>query len=143
MKNLPDHRPEGTKKGTPSPRDKSGPELVWKVKINHPGKYYIWVRGYSIGGESNGCHIVLDDNFIKDAGGTNISGFRPHNTWVWENKHKEYAKPPVIEIEKGMHTIHLFGRDDGFCCDQILLTTGNDFIPKGEVVETKFVEKLK
>lgn len=143
VQNLPDHRPEGTEKGPRSPQDQSGPELIWKIKINQSGKYYIWIRGYSIGGESNGCHIVIDDNFIRNASGTNISGFRPHKTWVWENKHEEYAKSPVIEMEEGIHTLHLFGRDDGFRCDQILLTTDKDFIPEGIIAESKFIQKLK
>jgi len=142
VQNLPDHRPEGTKEGTRSPQDKSGPELVWKVKINTPGKYYIWVRGYSIGGESNGCHIILDDKFSKDGEGTNISGFRPHTTWVWENKHKETAKPPVLEIDKGLHTFHLFGRDDGFRCDQIFLSTDPGIIPEGSMMPSKFIDEF-
>lgn len=142
VQNLPDQRQEGNEKGPNSPRDGGGPELVWKVKINKPGKYYIWVRGYSLGGESNGCHVVLDDNFVENAGGTNISGFRPHKQWVWENKYKEYAQPPVIEISEGMHTLHLFGRDDAFRCDQILLTTDEDFVPDGKIEESGFVQVL-
>ncbi len=141
--NFPDHRCETCEKAPHSPRDGSGPELVWKVKINKAGIYNIWVRGYSIGGESNGCHIVADDNFVKNAGGTNMSGFRPHKQWVWENKHKESSKPPKIELSKGTHTIHLFGRDDGFRCDQILLTLDEEFIPEGKMEESKFVPVLK
>jgi hypothetical protein len=142
VQNLPDNRPEGIKEGTRSPQDRSGPELIWNMVINTPGRYYIWVRGYSMGGESNGCHIILDDHFIEDAEGTNISGFRPHNAWIWENKHKEHAKPPTLELEKGKHTIHLFGRDDGFRCDQIFLTNNPDQIPEGCMIESRFIEEL-
>ena len=34
--------------------------LNYKVHINSPGRYYIWVRAYSTGSEDNGLHVGLD-----------------------------------------------------------------------------------
>ena len=34
--------------------------LDYKVKINTPGRYYIWARAFSTGGEDNGLHVGLD-----------------------------------------------------------------------------------
>ncbi|MGB3588458.1 MAG: hypothetical protein WBA23_18070 [Tunicatimonas sp.] len=118
MSNLPDEQCEDCDEHN-SPKDGSGAELVYHVYINTPGTYNVWVRGYSRGGESNGLHVQLDGKFLGSSAGTNISGFRPHFNWVWENKHKEYAVEPNIYMSAGKHTIHIFGRDDGFSLDQI------------------------
>jgi hypothetical protein len=34
--------------------------LHYSVFINNPGKYYVWVRGYSTGSEDNGIYVSID-----------------------------------------------------------------------------------
>ncbi len=127
---LPDEYCEGCD-GPRSPRDASGAELVWRIKINTEGIYHIWIRGMSMGGESNGCHIGVDGVLPYMGPGSNISGFRPHNEWVWENKYKHDAQQPKLFLSKGEHTLHLWQRDDGFRCDKIVLVNDKSFKPVG------------
>jgi hypothetical protein len=35
----------------------------YKVKINNPGRYYVWVRCYSSGSEDNGLHVGFNDTW--------------------------------------------------------------------------------
>ncbi len=127
--NLPDYRCETCKDAPRSPRDTGGPELLYRVNISNPGPYKIWVRGFAMGGESNGCHIGVDGLLPENGPGSNMTGFRPVDQWRWENGSKEYAQPAVLELSKGEHTIHLWGRDDGFRCDKILLTLDHQYMP--------------
>jgi hypothetical protein len=123
MQALPDERPED-KNGPGSPRDNSGAELSYPVRITSGGAYYVYVRGMSIGGESNGIHVGVDGKLAgMEAGASNMSGFRPHNQWCWENRRKEgYAEPATIMLTRGDHIIHVWNRDDGFRFDKIMLT---------------------
>lgn len=131
MSNLPDEQCETCDEHN-SPRDGSGAEMIYRVKINTAGTYEVWMRGRSLGGESNGVHIQVGDQFVEKSAGTNMSGFRPHNQWVWENQHKDYAAAPRFELSAGTHTIHIYSRDDGFRLDKILLGIGQIDAPSGQ-----------
>ena len=132
MQILPDEWPDHQARGPSSPRNDSGAEMVYHIQIDTPGTYYVWVRGYSMGGESNGVHVGLDDALAgRGPGASNMSGFRPHNRWVWENRRKaEYAPQAKLQLSRGLHTLHLWQRDDGFRIDRILLTMSDD-VPTG------------
>ena len=119
---LPDEWPEGGS-GPSSPRDASGARLTYTIRINTAGKYYVYVRGLSMGGESNGVHIGIDGVLSgTEAGASNMSGFRPHHTWVWENQRKDgYQEPATLDLSQGDHVLNVWNRDDGFCLDKIVL----------------------
>jgi hypothetical protein len=123
MQVLPDERPED-KNGPGSPRDNSGSELSYPVRITSEGTYYVYVRGMSMGGESNGIHVGVDGELAgMEAGASNMSGFRPHDQWCWENRRKEgYAEPATLVLTRGDHTLNVWNRDDGFRFDKIVLT---------------------
>jgi hypothetical protein len=124
---LPDEWPEGGS-GPSSPRDASGARLTYPIRINTAGRYRVYVRGMSMGGESNGVHVGVDGSLAgKGAGASNLSGFRPHHSWVWENGRKEgYEQPATLELAHGDHLLHVWNRDDGFRFDKIVLRTGED-----------------
>jgi hypothetical protein len=123
MTALPDEWPETQKRGISSPRDNSGAEMTYSLDVSIPGRYLVFVRGYSMGGESNGVHIGLDGEMAHtEAGASNISGFRPHNRWIWESKRKEgFAQPATLALKAGRHTLNVWNRDDGFRLDKIVL----------------------
>ncbi|WP_349530830.1 DUF5060 domain-containing protein [Reichenbachiella sp. MALMAid0571] len=128
MTNLPDEQCESCS-GHNSPKNGSGAEMVYQVKINTDGVYKIWLLGKSLGGESNGVHIQIDNKFVMNSAGTNMSGFRPHKKWVWEHGHKNNVPEPKMYLSKGFHTIHVFGRDDGFSLDKIVLGIDQNDVP--------------
>jgi len=136
MTNLPDEQCESCS-GHNSPKNGSGAEMVYQVKINTEGVYKIWLLGKSLGGESNGVHIQIDNKFVMNSAGTNMSGFRPHNKWIWEHGNKINVPEPKMYLSKGFHTIHVFGRDDGFSLDKIVFGINQDVAPDDTVQRQK------
>ncbi len=131
MHNIPDERGEDGV-GPNSPRGKGGPEMRYPIKISTPGTYNVWVRGYTTGGESNGVHIGVDGVMTgTEAGASNMSGFRPKESWIWESARKEgYTLPATLNLTAGYHTLNVWGRDDGFRMDKIVLRIGSG-VPSG------------
>jgi hypothetical protein len=132
MQLLPDEFCENGCTHISSPRDKSGAEMIWRIKIETAGQYKIWVRGMSIGGESNGTHVGIDNTLPANGPGSNMSGFRPHNEWVWEHGFKDYSVEPVLDISASEYTLHMWQRDDGFRVDKILLGINQNAAPSGQ-----------
>ena len=60
MWSLPDERGEDGN-GPTAPPGKEGARLDFQILIETTGTYYVWVRGRSIGGESNGVHVGVDN----------------------------------------------------------------------------------
>lgn len=123
MEVLPDERGEDGE-GPPSPRDTSGAALTYRVRITHPGRYYVFVRGMCKGGESNGVHVGINGVLEgRGPGASNLSGFRPREQWQWENGRKEgFESPASLELAAGDHVVNIWSRDDGFKFDRIALT---------------------
>ena len=145
MSNLPDEQCEDEIACTEhfSPRDGSGAEMVYRVNIATEGLYKVWVRGRALGGESNGVHVQIDDEFVAYSAGTNMSGFRPYESWIWEHGHKDTSPEPNIYLTAGPHTIHIFGRDDGFSFDKLLLGIDQNSAPSGDGPdESEFVHGM-
>ena len=54
--------------------------------VSNPGTYYVFVRGYAEGGESNGIHIGLNGVLAGEGpGASKIPGFHPVKNWIWES----------------------------------------------------------
>ena len=121
---LPDEWPEGGS-GPSSPRSPTGAIVTYPIRISQPGEYQVYVRGWSMGGESNGVHLGINGILAGEGpGASNMSGFRPHDQWIWESGRKEgFQVPAVLELGKGDHVLYVWNRDDGFCLDKILLKT--------------------
>jgi len=127
MESVPDERGEdGVGPGVPEGTD--GARLDYPIWINQPGRYFIWVRGRSRGGESNGLHVGIDGSL---GGGQAISGFFPQNQWTWESRRRIGSAASVQILQPGPHTLNAWNRDDGFKLDKIVLTTDLAFLPTG------------
>jgi hypothetical protein len=101
--------------------------LHYKVKINNPGKYYIWVRAYSTGTEDNGIHVGIDGEWPES--GHRLQWCEGKNDWTWDSKQRtkevHCGVPELIflEIEKpGIHDIQFSMREDGFEFDKFVLS---------------------
>lgn len=116
--------------------------LHYKVNINTPGRYYVWVRAYSTGSEDNGIHVGLDDKWPET--GKRMQWCAGKNTWRWESKQRtedvHCGVPHLIylDIEKaGIHEITFSMREDGFEFDRFLLTKNKEFVPQGKGPDVK------
>lgn len=101
--------------------------VSYKVKINSPGKYYVWVRAFSTNSEDNGVHVGLNGSWPES--GQRMQWCTGKHQWTWESKqrtaevHCGVEKQIYLEIkEAGIHTISFSMREDGFEFDKFALS---------------------
>lgn len=110
--------------------------LHYKVQINTPGRYYVWVRCFSTGGEDNGVHVGLNGQWPE-------SGQRwqtvQKQKWAWDCRQrtpKVHTGVPMqlfLDIGKaGEHEILFSMREDGFEMDKFVLASDRAFRPEGQ-----------
>ena len=109
--------------------------LHYKVYINNPGRYYVWVRAYSTGSEDNGIHVGLNGEWPKS--GQRMQWCTNKNSWHWESKQRTKEVHCGVEHliyldidKKGEHEIAFSMREDGFEFDKFILTNDIDYIPE-------------
>ncbi|MFD0796583.1 hypothetical protein ACFQZJ_03860 [Maribacter chungangensis] len=109
--------------------------LHYRVKINTPGRYYVWVRAYSTGSEDNGIHVGLNGAWPDN--GQRMQWCDGKNEWTWASKQRtkeiHCGVPHQIYLDmdtKGVHDIQFSMREDGFEFDKFLLTNDKNFTPK-------------
>ena len=117
----------------------------YKVKINAPGRYYVWVRAFSSGSEDNGLHVGLNNTWPEH--GKRMQWCDGKNQWTWESKqrtkevHCGIAKEIYLDIEEaGIHDIQFSMREDGFEFDKFILTTDSNFIPENAGPKVKLAQ---
>ncbi|MFY0628420.1 MAG: hypothetical protein JXR07_19140 [Reichenbachiella sp.] len=111
--------------------------LEYKVNIEVPGKYYVWVRAFSTGPEDNGIHVGIDGTWPES--GKRMQWCEGKNEWTWASKQRtkevhcgENEKIFLDINEVGEHTIQFSMREDGFAFDKFVLTTKYE-MPKDEI----------
>jgi len=100
--------------------------LHYRVKINNPGKYYVWVRCFATGSEDNSIHVGLDDEWVES--GKRMQWCEGRNEWTWTSRqrtkeeHCGIERQIYLDIEKaGYHTISFSMREDGFEFDKWII----------------------
>ena len=118
--------------------------IHYKVKINTPGRYYVWAKAHSTGGEDNGIHVGIDGNWPES--GQRMQWCEGKKSWFWESKqrteevHCGVAGQIYLDIDTaGEHDIQFSLREDGFEMDEWLITTNKDFSPRGKTEAKKQV----
>ncbi len=114
------------------------PEMAvvhYKVKINSPGRYYVWAKVHSTGPEDNGVHVGIDGNWPES--GKRMQWCEGKRSWFWESKqrtkevHCGVRGQIYLDIDTpGEHDIHFSMREDGFEMDQWLITNDKDYNPQ-------------
>lgn len=106
--------------------------LHYKVNVQTPGRYYVWVRCHSTGSEDNGLHVGIDGTWPES--GQRLQWCEGKQAWRWESKqrtekqHCGEAHKIFLDIDKaGEHIIHFSMREDGFEFDKWLMTTNREF----------------
>lgn len=94
------------------------PEVVFRVNFTNTGTYYVWLRGSAASGTDDSCHAGRDG--IGPSTADRISGFT--SSWVWKRTTLDASAPATLTISTpGIHTIHLWMREDGLRADKLLL----------------------
>jgi hypothetical protein len=106
--------------------------LHYKVNIETPGRYFVWVRAHSTGSEDNGLHVGIDGTWPES--GQRMQWCEGKKSWRWDSKQrteKQHCGEPhklFLDItETGPHTIHFSMREDGFEFDKWFMTTDREF----------------
>ncbi|MDV7139075.1 hypothetical protein R3X28_09320 [Maribacter sp. TH_r10] len=106
----------------------------YKVKINTPGRYYVWVRAFSTGSEDNGLHVGINGEW--PAHGQRMQWCEGKNQWTWASRQRTKEDhcgiPHEIYLDitaKGIHDIQFSMREDGFEFDKFILTKNRNFFP--------------
>ncbi len=104
----------------------TSPELQYTINFTTTGTYYVWLRGYAPNGAGDSVYLGLDS-----APNTVLTGLTPR-MWDWANTDTQ-SNPVTIEItQPGLHTLHLWQREDGIRLDRIVLTTASEYTPTGD-----------
>jgi uncharacterized protein DUF5060 len=114
--------------------------LYFPVKINTPGRYYVWVRCNVNNSEDNGLHVGLNGEWPKSGRRMQWTGL--NGQWQWDSKmrtEKVHTGVPYLiylDIEKpGLHTIMFSMREDGFEFDRFVLSQKKDIFELKSLVE--------
>lgn len=109
--------------------------LHYKIKINTPGRYYVWARIYSSGAEDNGMHVGIDGEWPQS--GQRLQWCEGKNSWRWDSKQrteKVHCGEPYkiyLDIKKpGIHEIIFSMREDGVEFDRFLLSNKKEYVPQ-------------
>jgi hypothetical protein len=87
--------------------------------------YTVWLRGYAPNGAGDSVYMGLDNQPVAI-----VTQFAPR-AWTWTRTNTQ-GNPVTIEItQPGLHTLHLWQREDGLRVDKILLTTDGEYNPSG------------
>ena len=122
MHNLPDV--EGNR-----PNGNQGCSLDFCINFPAAGTYYVWVRGGANDGAANSIHIGIDGT-VPNTGQNLQDGFdTPAYIWCgWINGGR--TDRALVDVPgAGLHTVHIFMREDGFFADKLLLTTDVGYTP--------------
>lgn len=121
--------------------------LYYKVKFKNPGRYYVWARAQSTGGEDNGIHVGINGKWPES--GKRIQWCEGRNRWTWSSKQRtaeEHCGVPYaiyLDIkEAGIHDVQFSMREDGFEFDKFILTKDKYFTPEGSGPEVVANSKL-
>ena len=115
------------------------PGLSYQISFVKTGTHYFWFRGSDGGGNSLTAGIDADDptgttldNMDDFAAccGTRAPG---GTSWVWVGgiDATPAGRATFTVASAGVHTIHLWMREDGQIVDKLLVTTDANFIPAG------------
>lgn len=104
-----------------------GAELRYRVTIQNPGTYRVWVRGIAWYGNDSGSDSIHvgKDNDTSYIGAKALNYFND-DYLTWQRQcmggsygHGGYA---YLELDAGEHIINVWVREDGFIFDKLVLT---------------------
>lgn len=101
--------------------------LTYRVRFSAPGTYYLWMRGRSPNGAGNSLHSGIDG---RTSSTSKLNGF-PSNGFGWIGRAPNGERATIMVTNEGVHTIHLWMREDGLAVDRIHLTRSASATPSG------------
>lgn len=107
---------------------KDGPGITYQINFSAAGTYYVWVRGYGIDTSGDSVHVGLDGAEITSGKQVELGT----GSYQWKNLLAGTSNRAQITIASpGVHTFHLWMREDGARVDKIILTRNAAYVPTG------------
>jgi len=108
----------------------NGPALLFVIKFETSGAYYVYVRGYGVDGNSDSIHVGLGGTPVTDQFDTGLSLWGDTKpVWTSQNDDGNYA---IVNVPSpGIYTFHLWMRENGVIVDKIWLDTGMGKVENG------------
>lgn len=110
--------------------------LTYPVYFKSAGKYIVWSRAFSTGSEDNGVHIGLNGQWPESS--QRVQFCKGKHQWTWSSaqrrKDNHCGVPNTITLDipsKGVHTVMVSMREDGFELDKLILTQDETYQPNG------------
>ncbi|MBI2621581.1 MAG: hypothetical protein HYW63_02940 [Candidatus Levybacteria bacterium] len=132
---------EGTRKGYTAvrPNDdkvtyfeggyKKGPEVVYNINFSSTGTYYVYMRSSGPDSKSDSAHYGLDGAYdgtialyYRGEGGASTN-------WQWKGNNNDGTKARIRVTTPGIHTFHIYMREDGTQIDRIRLFKNSSWTP--------------
>ena len=107
----------------------TSPEVAFDVEFSTTGDYYFWGRVWAPHAKSNSMHVGIDGAVPSNVNGLQTTTYEE---WVWVDIVKAGTRTTIDVSSGGLHTIHVWMREDGLAFDKIVMTTDADFTPEGE-----------
>ena len=104
----------------------ASPELVYNVQFTTTGTYYVWVRGTSSSGNDDSIHAGIDGTGPASADRIGLSNT---GSWVWKLFTMDGPAATLSVTTPGLHTIHIWMREDGAKVDKLFLRTSSSTTP--------------
>ncbi len=103
----------------------TSPELVYNVQFATPGTYYVWIRGQADSTNDDSVNVGIDG-----AGPSTCDriGDFPAG-WGWLQSTMDVVVATLTVPSAGLHTIHVWMRQDGLRVDRILLRMDSSTTP--------------
>jgi hypothetical protein len=95
----------------------NSPELIYNVQVTNTGTYYVWVRGSATSGNDDSIHVGLDG--AGPASADRLTTIP--SSWGWTRNTMDGSPATLNIATAGLHTIHIWMREDGSRLDRILL----------------------
>ncbi len=120
----------------------SAPMLEYSVGIQTSGLYYVWILGYNGNSGSkdsvhvgvNGVAVATADHInASQSSGSDGEKVRLGSTYVYWFNGTSDGPRATISLQQGIHSLNVWGRDDGFDFIQVLLTTDPNFVPDAAI----------
>jgi hypothetical protein len=87
----------------------TSPKLGYNVNFTSAGTFYVWIRGSGANGNDDSAWAGVDATLIATNYAPNASG-----ALTWQGQ--------TVSIgSAGLHTVNVYGREDGFRLDKIIV----------------------
>lgn len=119
--------------GTYIVNDYGSGQAAFSFTVQNSDMYSMWARYIAKDGESDSFYIQMDDG-VED-----IWDMHPNSSeWHWtEVAGRENSGVLHFQLDEGMHTLYIRGREGGASLDQLVITNDSAFVPEDQIIGEK------